>query len=51
MCCCLKLVAEVGDHSGPQRKERVRRLKPLPSNDSEDMAVDTSVCVIVNCKV
>jgi hypothetical protein len=26
-------------------------LEPLPSNDSEDVTVDTNVCVIVNCKV
>jgi hypothetical protein len=27
-----KLVAEAGDSSENQRKENVRRLKPLPSN-------------------
>jgi hypothetical protein len=50
-CCCEKLVAEVGGSSGIQRKGNIHRWKPLPSNDSEDMTVDTSVCVIVTCKV
>jgi hypothetical protein len=44
-CCCEKLVAEVGDNSGTQRKGNVCRLwKMLPSNNNEDMTVDTSVC-------
>jgi hypothetical protein len=41
-----KLVAEVGDSSGTQRKGNVLRWKPLPSNDNS-----TEVCVIVNCKL
>jgi hypothetical protein len=49
--CCEKLVAEAGDSSGTQRKGNVRRWKPLPSNGSEDVTVDTSVCVTVKCKV
>jgi hypothetical protein len=50
-CCCEKLVAEAGDSSGTQRKENVRCCNPQLSNGSEDVTVDTSVCVIVNCKV
>jgi hypothetical protein len=42
-CCCEKLVAETGDSSGTQRKGNVCRWKPLPSNGSEDVTVDTSV--------
>jgi hypothetical protein len=45
------LVAEARDHSGTHRKENICHWKLLPSNSSEDMTVDTSVCVIVNCKV
>jgi hypothetical protein len=44
-CCCEKLVAEAGKSSGTQRKGNVRRWKTLPSNGSEDVTVDTSVCV------
>jgi hypothetical protein len=33
ICCCEKLVAEVGDLSGSQRKGNVRRCKPLRDND------------------
>jgi hypothetical protein len=43
--CCEKLVAEAGDSSGTQKKGNVRRWKPLPSDGSDDVAVDTSVCV------
>jgi hypothetical protein len=50
-CCCEKLVAEAGDRSGTQRKANVRRWKLLPSNGSEDMSTDTSVCVTVNYKL
>jgi hypothetical protein len=50
-CSCEKLVVEFGDSSGTQRKENVCRSKPLPSNDNEDVNVNTSVCVTVNCKV
>jgi hypothetical protein len=46
-CCCEKLVAEAGDHSGNQRKGNVRRWKPLPSNGSEGVTVDTSVRVML----
>jgi hypothetical protein len=38
------LVAEAGDSSGTQRKGNVRRQKPLPSNDSEHVIMDT-ICV------
>jgi hypothetical protein len=44
-CCCEKLVAEAGDSSGTQRKGNFRLWKLLPSNDSEDVTVETSVCV------
>jgi hypothetical protein len=44
-CCCEKLVAEAGDRLGTQRKGNVRRWKPLPSNGSEDVTVDTSLCM------
>jgi hypothetical protein len=44
------VVTEAGDISGTQRKGNVRRWKPLPSNDSEDVTVDTTVCVMVKCK-
>jgi hypothetical protein len=40
-----------GDSSGTQRNRNVRRWKQLPSNGSEDVTLDTSVCVTVNCKV
>jgi hypothetical protein len=52
-CCCYKLVAEAGDSSGTQSKGNVRCWKLLPSNGSEDVTGDTSVCVCVTvyCKV
>jgi hypothetical protein len=50
-CCCEKLVAEAGNSSGIRRKGNVHHWKPPPSNDSEDMTVDNSVCIIVTCKV
>jgi hypothetical protein len=34
-----------------QMNANVRRWKPLPSKDSEDVTVDIRVCVIVNCKL
>jgi hypothetical protein len=37
-CCCEKLVAEAGDSSRTQRKQR--------NNGSEDVTVDTSVYVL-----
>jgi hypothetical protein len=45
ICCCEKLVAETGDTSGTQSKGNVRRWKPIPSNGSEDVTVDTNMCV------
>jgi hypothetical protein len=51
-CCWEKLVAEAGDSSGTHgRWENVSRWKPLPSNGSEDVTVETSMClcVTVNC--
>jgi hypothetical protein len=41
-CCCQKLEDEVGDRLGTQRKENVRRWKPLPSSGSEDVTVNTT---------
>jgi hypothetical protein len=53
--CCEKLVVEAVDSLGTQRKGNVRRWKPLANNDSEDVTVDTGVCVCmcvtVSCKV
>jgi hypothetical protein len=51
ICFCANLVAEDGDSSGTQSLGNVRRWKPLPSKGSEDVTVDNSVCVTVNCKV
>jgi hypothetical protein len=45
--CCEKPVGEVEDSSGNQRKGDVCRWKPLRSNGSEDVTVDTNVCVYV----
>jgi hypothetical protein len=42
-CCCEKLVAEAGDSSGTPRRN-IRHWKLLPSNSSEDVAVDIRVC-------
>jgi hypothetical protein len=41
-CYCQNLVTEAGDSSGTLRKTNVRRWKPLTSNTTEDMTVDTS---------
>jgi hypothetical protein len=51
-CCCEKLVAETRASSGSQRKMNVHGWKPLPSNGSEDLTVDNTVCVYVTvtCK-
>jgi hypothetical protein len=46
-----ELVAEAGNISGIQRNGNARRWKLLPSNGSEDLTMDTNVCVILNCKV
>jgi hypothetical protein len=50
-CCCEKLVAEATVSLGTQGKGNVHHWKLLPSNSTENVPVDTSVCVIVNCKV
>jgi hypothetical protein len=50
-CCLQKLVPEAGDGPGTKRKRNVRRWKPLPSKSSEEVTVDTSVSVTVNCKM
>jgi hypothetical protein len=42
-CCCEKLVLEVGDSSETQKKGSVRCWKPLSTNGSEDVTVDTRV--------
>jgi hypothetical protein len=46
-CCSYKLVAEAGEISGTWRRGNVDCWKPLPC--SEDVTVDTSMCIIVNC--
>jgi hypothetical protein len=46
-CYCDKLVAKARDISGMHRKGKIRRWKPLPSNDSEKLTVGTRVCVCV----
>jgi hypothetical protein len=43
-CCRQKLVGEAGESSGSE-KDNARRWKPPPSNGSEDVTVDTSVCL------
>jgi hypothetical protein len=43
-CYCYKLIAEAEDNSGTQRKGNINRCKPLPSNGSEDVISDPSVC-------
>jgi hypothetical protein len=52
ICELLRLEAGSGGQGqfGNPEKGNVRRWKPLPSNGSEDVTVDTSVCVIVNVK-
>jgi hypothetical protein len=49
-CCCEKLVAEARNSLGTQGKGNVHRWKPLPSIGSEGVTVNTSACIIVNCK-
>jgi hypothetical protein len=46
-CCCEKLVSEVGDNRGTQRKGNICSLKLLPSDGSKDVTLDISVCVCV----
>jgi hypothetical protein len=46
-CCCENLVAEAGDSSRTQRKGNIRYWKPLPSNGSEDVTMDTSIFVCI----
>jgi hypothetical protein len=52
---CALLLLEAGTEAGairePEGKVIVRPWKPLPSNGSEDVTVDTSMCVMLNCKV
>jgi hypothetical protein len=44
-CCCEDLVDELVDSSGAQKKGNVRGWKPLPSNGSKDVTLDTDdVC-------
>lgn len=50
-CCCWKLVNEARNSSGTQGKGNIGLWKPLPSNGSDDVSVDTSLCVTVNCNV
>jgi hypothetical protein len=44
-CCGEKLVAEASGSAGTQWKGNVRRWKPLPSNGSEDVIAESTVCV------
>jgi hypothetical protein len=44
-CCYENLMTDAGNSSVAQRKGNVRRWKPLPSNGSIDVTVNTSVCV------
>jgi hypothetical protein len=44
-CRCEKLVAEAENRTGTKRKGNVRRWKPIPSNCTEDVTVNTSMCV------
>jgi hypothetical protein len=46
-----KLVAEAGDSSGNHKKGNVRRWKPLPSNAVKTVTENTSLYVMVICKV
>jgi uncharacterized protein (DUF3084 family) len=46
-----KLIAKGGDSSGTQRKGNIRRWKPLPSSAVKTIIENTSLCVIVICKV
>jgi hypothetical protein len=46
-CCCEKLVAETGDSLGTQNAVGSRYLATV----IEHLTENTSVCVIVNCKV
>jgi hypothetical protein len=52
---CVLLLLEDGSwcqgHFGNPEEVEYLPWKPLPSNGSEDVTVDTSVCVIVSCKV
>lgn len=47
--CCEKLVAEVRDSSGTQSKRNIHLWKPLLNNGSEDVTVDTTVCLCIKC--
>jgi hypothetical protein len=42
---------EKGDNSGTQRKGNVRSWKTLPSRALKPVTENTSLCVIVICKV
>jgi hypothetical protein len=46
-----KPVAEAGDISGTQRKGNVLRWKPLPSSAVKTVTENTSLCVIMICKM
>jgi hypothetical protein len=45
------VVPEAGDSSGTQKKGNVRRWKPLPSSTVKAVTENTSLYVIVICKV
>jgi hypothetical protein len=44
-------VAKAGDSSGTQRKGNVHCWKTLPSNAVKTVTENTSLCVIVICKL
>jgi hypothetical protein len=46
-----KLVTEIGNSSGTQRKGNVCRWKPLPSRAVRNVTENTSLCVTVTLKV
>jgi hypothetical protein len=50
-CCCWKLVTEAWENFGNLDEREHPPLKPLPSNGSEDVTVDTRVCVTVYSEV
>jgi hypothetical protein len=47
-CCCENQIVENGDLEETQRKVNTHCWEPLANNGSDDVTVDTSVCVTVN---
>jgi hypothetical protein len=48
---CEKLIDEAGENLGTQKKGNTSQWKPLLSNGSRDVSVDTTGCVMANCRV